>query len=269
MESVVKSSIYSLKRVSSKSLTDLLNRALLLWNVQHSARYSFIQACLVDFAVDFVKGLQTGGTTMLTRTLENDSSKISFVRAVSYVIGHGAESVFNDFGNWATIYETRLAALLKIVAESNNAGMAPQRMILDILNKCLVQQSVTLPYGWPGQKKEDGSVPRSIHVRRVLDDYPDTAQKMDSKGRFTLHHACANTSTSFETVMNVLEANPKGVSVRDPVSGLYPFMLAASKDNVAASFSLLLANPSLVLGGTIQVDAVDAKKKRKRSPSMG
>ena len=69
-------------------------------------------------------------------------------------------------------------------------------------------------------------------------------------------------SASFEAVMDVFEANPKSVSIHDPVSGLYLFMLTASNGHIATLFNLLLADPNLVLGGT-QCD--NTYKKRKRS----
>ena len=104
-------------------------------------------------------------------------------------------------------------------------------------SKCLVLHSVTSTYGWPNHKKEDGSgIHPSSHVRKVLEAYPDMAQRTDKDGRLTLHHAVGSSSVPFEAVMDIFKANPKSASVRDPVSGLYPFMLAASNDNIAASF---------------------------------
>ena len=105
-------------------------------------------------------------------------------------------------------------------------------MIRDILNKLLVQNSVTSTHIWRNHKKEDGSFPPSIHIRKVLEAYPDIPPKTDGDGRLSLHY-----TSSFEAVMDIFEANPKGASVRDPVSGLFPFMLASSNGNIAASFS--------------------------------
>jgi hypothetical protein len=61
----------------------------------------------------------------------------------------------------------------------------------------------------------------------------------------------------------------KSASVRDPISGLYPFMAAGSNGNTSASFELLRANPNLVVGGTqASVDDEENDKKRKRHSSM-
>ena len=60
----------------------------------------------------------------------------------------------------------------------------------------------------------------------------------------------------------LIEANPKAASVRDPVTNLYPFMLAGMHGNTDAAFTLLLANPTLVIvGNQAKVDS----RKRKRS----
>eukprot|EP00579_Thalassiosira_antarctica_P011325 CAMPEP_0201915224 /NCGR_PEP_ID=MMETSP0903-20130614/5208_1 /ASSEMBLY_ACC=CAM_ASM_000552 /TAXON_ID=420261 /ORGANISM="Thalassiosira antarctica, Strain CCMP982" /LENGTH=550 /DNA_ID=CAMNT_0048450795 /DNA_START=38 /DNA_END=1690 /DNA_ORIENTATION=+ len=269
MGNVVKASLDFMHKVSSKMLPDLMNRARLLWKFRrrYNQGYNFIQACLVDFVVPFVAGLKVNSTPTVIGYM-NGQHKRLFMKLIRFVIEYGKKDELHGFGLFAIKTETLLSALLKAIAESN-VGMASQVMLRDILNKCLVQRSVTMRSGWPNHTKEDGiSVHPSSHVRKFLEAYPDMVKKTDGDGRLTLHHAVDSTSAPFEAVMDVFEANPKSVSVRDPVSGLYPFMLAASNDNIAASFSLLLADPSLVLGGT-QVDTVDSNKKRKRSPSMG
>mmetsp|Transcript_37971 Transcript_37971/g.66565 ORF Transcript_37971/g.66565 Transcript_37971/m.66565 type:complete len:637 (-) Transcript_37971:76-1986(-) len=269
MENVVKASLTFMHKVSSKMLPDLMNRARLLWKFRrrYNQGYNFIQACLVDFVVPFVAGLKVNSTPTVIGYM-NGQHKRLFMKLIRFVIEYGKKDELHGFGLFAIKTETLLSALLKAIAESN-IGIAPQVMLRDILNKCLVQRSVTMRSGWPNHTKEDGiSVHPSSHVRKFLEAYPDMVKKTDGDGRLTLHHAVDSTSAPFEAVMDVFEANPKSVSVRDPVSGLYPFMLAASNDNIAASFSLLLADPSLVLGGT-QVDTVDSNKKRKRSPPMG
>ena len=86
-----------------------------------------------------------------------------------------------------------------------------------------------------------------MHIR---DKVPISDASID--GRLTLRH-CADSS--------------KAASVRDPVSRLFPFMLAGKNGKTDASFRLLLANPSLVIGEA-QNDA-KMSRKRKRSLAMG
>ncbi len=108
----------------------------------------------------------------------------------------------------------------------------------------------------------------------MFDANPNLAHLTDEDGRLPLHYAAAN-GLLYETVTCVLEANLKAASVRDPVTGLYPFMLSASNKNTAATMDLLLANPNLVMSGIPGFEGGDGNndedgkndKKRKRSAS--
>ena len=101
----------------------------------------------------------------------------------------------------------------------------------------------------------------------MLEAHPNLARVADKHGRLALHYA-AGSSGVYETIGRILEANPTAASVRDPITGLYPFMLAGSSGNAPAAFLLLLADPNLVLDGA-QADAGENDKKRKRIPSIG
>jgi hypothetical protein len=95
-----------------------------------------------------------------------------------------------------------------------------------------------------------------------LIEFPDLPILEDGDKRLTLHHASDSNTASYENVMDVFEANPKAASVRDPVTNLYPFMLAGMHGNTDAAFTLLLSNPTLVVvGNQAKVDS----RKRKRS----
>ena len=91
---------------------------------------------------------------------------------------------------------------------------------------------------------------------------------VDEEGRITLHYAAATNTAqprvqraSHEIINHLMEANSDGVSLVDPVTGLYPFMLA-SGPNITASFSLLLANPNLV-DCSAQTDVADSRKRKR------
>lgn len=76
--------------------------------------------------------------------------------------------------------------------------------------------------------------------------FQDIAVTKGGDGRLPIHHAVAPGCTCLGNVIYVFNANPKGASVGDPATSLYPFMLAASNDDINASYELLLADPSLV-----------------------
>ena len=83
----------------------------------------------------------------------------------------------------------------------------------------------------------------------MLEECPGVVFQRDSEKRLPLHHAIASSTASFETVTDIFNAHPKAASLRDPVTRLYPFMLASHMTDVSGSLSLLLANPNLVIGG--------------------
>jgi hypothetical protein len=89
----------------------------------------------------------------------------------------------------------------------------------------------------------------------------------DDNNRLTLHHVIESTTAPSDAVMIILEANPAGASVRDPITNLYPFMLAGISDKMDAAHSLLLANPTLVAGGIPTAVADNRKRKWITSPA--
>jgi DNA/RNA endonuclease G (NUC1) len=103
----------------------------------------------------------------------------------------------------------------------------------------------------------------SLHVQKVLELCPGIVQTVDKDKRLPLHYAAASATASFDVFITIFEANKDAASIRDPVTGLFPFQLAACHHNYAASFSLLLANPNLVSSAvTGASDVSDRKRKR-------
>lgn len=114
-------------------------------------------------------------------------------------------------------------------------------------------------------------VPPSItHICKVLEAYPNLVSVADEQDRLTLHYAAGSSTASNESIEYIFQADQKSASVRDPTTGLYPFMAAGSNGyKISASFELLRANPNLVVGGTqASVDDEENEKKRKKSLSM-
>jgi ankyrin repeat protein len=85
---------------------------------------------------------------------------------------------------------------------------------------------------------------RSI-VQYLIEYAPDTTLMRDGDGRLPLHLAVIN-GTFEGSIQSLLNLNPSQVKDIDPVSGLYPYMLAASEGrNVNIIFNLLLMCPTL------------------------
>ena len=175
---------------------------------------------------------------------------------------YGTQEEFDRFGKWASGEESRMATILDLLRDMSKDGSDPIVFVRNVLNKCLVQYSI-------GEKWAGGDnnplYASSLHVRLLLKEYPAVAYEKDDVGRLPIHHAVLCSSPCLDNVTDIFNANPKGASVADPVTRLYPFMLAASKDSVAAAFKLLLANPSLV---DTRFDGEGSSRKRKRSLSV-
>ena len=261
---------------SNKGIDTLLNRADLIWKL-HDYPCDFIQSSLEDFSGDFAICL-VNGNYLSTSKLKGDTTQKVFVKAICYLMSHGTDDNRNGVGQWAKKNEDTLSALLTaITTHSTELEYDAQVLLRDILNKCLARHSTTNYSGWSSYpRREDYTVDPSLHIQRVLKDHPNLPRMVDGDGRITLHYAAASSSTIQrarpETIEQILKAYPEGASVIDPVTGLYPFMLAAGNDearSVSSSFSLLIANPSLVMSNIQEeVDTVD-NRKRKRSESMG
>jgi len=181
------------------------------------------------------------------------------IKPLGLLFDYGAPEYFDRFGKWASTEESRMATLVDLFKGMSKDGSDPIVFVRDVLNKCLVQHSIGEK--WAGNPLYASS----LHVRLLLKEYPAVAYEKDDNGRLPIHHAVLCSSPRLDNVTDIFNANPKGASVADPVTRLYPFMLAASKDSVAVAFKLLLANPSLV---DTRFDDEGSSRKRKRSLSI-
>ena len=95
----------------------------------------------------------------------------------------------------------------------------------------------------------------SSAIRMLLQAYPRASFVKDSSGRLPLHLAIQNGIAWCDGIELLLEKHPDSISSIDPVTKLYPFMLAASlidrkrdsyNESIDSIFRLLQANPSLV-----------------------
>ncbi len=244
------------KSSSNRSTTTFCNRTVLLWEVLAN-RYDFMQVCLTHFAEDFSMYL----VHVTKREMEGDN-QLTLVKSLSYVMAHGNTDDHGRLGKWAILSEELFTAFLAAVtSQSTRLEFETLRFLLDVLNKCLVHNSIAQIWAWSCLLNGNQTLPPSLHLRRILIEFPDLPILEDGDKRLTLHHASDSNTASYDNVMDVFEANPKAASVRDPVTNLYPFMLAGMHGNTDAAFTLLLANPTLVIGGN-QAKVITRKRKR-------
>ena len=82
---------------------------------------------------------------------------------------------------------------------------------------------------------------------------PETARFHDRNGRLPLQLAIANGKKWTSGVKALVDAFPDAIMLHDPLSNLFPFMLAATvqKGGCTTIFQLLRANPSLSQGALV------------------
>ena len=163
-----------------------------------------------------------------------------FMDLMRLILQHGNSNVCTDFGLWISTDSSRLSKLLDML--SLDALDSNIDLSLEFFNKCMVWCDC---------------------IDQMLEKFPEIPQAVSSDGRIPLHHATAAGCAGIANIELLFDAHPKGASTVDPVTGMYPFMLAGASGSVDAAFELLVAEPSLV-GGALDSEG----KKRKRSPSM-
>lgn len=72
------------------------------------------------------------------------------------------------------------------------------------------------------------SIDVGSRIQALTSAYPDGVLETDSFGRSPLCIACGSGVSWEEGISTLIAAAPRSISTPDPVSGLYPFMLAAS-----------------------------------------
>ena len=85
----------------------------------------------------------------------------------------------------------------------------------------------------------------------IISCYPGAALAKNRRGRLPLHEASDNKWFDFEDIERLAKADPEALDVPDPISGLYPFMMAASHppvhktgyDDITKIFILLRESP--------------------------
>ena len=98
-------------------------------------------------------------------------------------------------------------------------------MLRDVLNKCLLQYSITNRDSsirdWTVRKSGEPDIlpTPSLHVQKVLELYPSIVQTVDKDKRLPLHYAAASATASFDVTMEVFKAYKHAASIRDPVTG--------------------------------------------------
>lgn len=223
-----------------------------------------------DFTVKFAKSFSRVPNFIFNHTTVKENRYATLLQTLRVAIDHGSQDELNSLGGLCVRNKTGFSLLLKIATEAVDGDIEPQSLLRDLMNHCLFQHAIpSNSYSWKANATESDVSP-SLHIEMIFEEFPNLAYSVDHAGRLPLHHAVAQ-NTSYEILEYIVAKNPVAATVHDPVSGLYPFMIAGSVDNASAAFKLLLASPNLVAG---DFDSLhhgcdeEMSKKRKRSLSL-
>jgi len=260
---------HSLPFISSKakSISSTLAEGELFMKLHAVNNCNITQNSLRVFAVKFASIVQSNSHG--TENGLKGAEKTSILECIEILLKYGTHKEHGVVGKAFVARSKLFSAMLKALSESpTTEDVDSQALLRDILNKCLVQQHTPAHGGWENELVTNKGLiivpPSPMHICKVLKACPHLVSVADEQDRLTLHYAAGSSTASYETIECIFQADQKAASVRDPISGLYPFMAASSNDNISASFELLRANPNLVA----LVDDEENEKKRKRSLSM-
>ena len=271
LSSVVQASLTFLHNVSIRNLGSLpllMNRTHLLKHLIDQKRFGSLQTPLTEFVADFIQGLPLvieRDCNGLDSKLKGDE-KDTFVQATAFVIKYGTQNDWKRFGELSFKKKSIFFALIAAIVSNDANG---EILLRDILNKCLVRSYISYNNSDWIRGMKFGPNNATLHIQKLLELCPSVARMADKDMRLPLHHAAASATRchTFEAVTKVFNAYKPAATMRDPITKLYPFQLAASNHNYKASFSILLENPNLVASAINVPKSRGRKRKRKQKSS--
>ncbi len=246
-----------------------MDRTDLLKQLIATKKFGSLESSLVEFAADFALRVKSFPYHTSRDFLKGERKGI-FIQATQFLIDFGTQGDWDKFGKHILQHKD----LFSVFVDAAIMSVRGPRLLRDVLNKCLLQYSIIdtnqrrhLTRDWTERKPNEPDIlpTPSIHVHMILKIFPHVVYTVDKDERLPLHYAAGSATASYEVIMEVFKAYKDAASIRDPTTGLFPFQLAASNNNVEAAHSLLLANPNLVSSG---INIHDSDRKRKRSSSV-
>jgi hypothetical protein len=116
--------------------------------------------------------------------------------------------------------------------------------------------------------KADAGPDDSIFAHKLVIEYPQAAYKAATKSKRLPIHFAVEARKPLKLIAALLKAYPNSLNVKDPITRLWPFLLAAShsEDNVDTSYSLLRADPSIL---QLAISALISKSEQRAAyPSL-
>ncbi len=107
-----------------------------------------------------------------------------------------------------------------------------------------------------------GTLCNGSNAQKILAEYPQAAYTSVTTTKRLAFHLAVATQKPMSLITGLIKAYPRSLNIPDPVTGLWPFVLAGvgNEISVAVSFTLLRADPSI-----LQLAMKDDMKEKKMS----
>lgn len=102
---------------------------------------------------------------------------------------------------------------------------------------------------------------------KLLAQYPQAAYKPAAKTKRLPIHLAVEACKPLKVIAALLKAYPNSLNVKDPVTGLWPFLLSAvgNEESIDTSYSLLRADPSIV---QLAISALISKRGQRAAQAL-
>lgn len=215
-----------------------------------------IKHCLLLALQDITTKLpsfsQTGCTTLLLSGKRESMLQLILELGSNKAKGNIGKWVGSDRSDNSSRLTTLVDAMMVVSSKYSTTNSIARKIFVD----CLLQ-----PKGWA--LNGNGCVCSASTLRAFIDMFPSAVTEKSDEGRLAIHHAIEQRFPR-DVIECICDSYPSGVSVPDPETDLFPFMVAGLKRDIDSAYTLLRLDPSLVTG-TKGEEVPRSKKKRRLS----
>ncbi len=118
-----------------------------------------------------------------------------------------------------------------------------------------------------GRRSSNGFSCGDVMAFKLLTEYPQAAYKAATKTKRLPIHVAVEARKPLKLIASLLKAYPNSLNVKDPKTGLWPFLLSAvgNEESVDTSYSLLRADPSIV---QLAISALISKRGQRAAQAL-
>jgi len=216
--------------------------------------------------------------------VKNTAGKLPFDQFVANFVDNG----WRDFEITGKEIWENIQAYLKVVAdsdvESEQEWLPLHMLAASVIDFPRVFYDIALHFHKDDVSKlnEDGMLPLHLACGRMssdgipcnddlafmlLSEYPQAAYKAATTTKRLPIHSAVEAHKPLKLIASLLKAYPNSLNVKDPLTGLWPFLLSAvdNEESIDTSYSLLRADPSIV---QIAISALITKRGQRAAQAL-